>query len=161
MGFPFINTAGFPTIAIRVAPARQVHPTSPQSIRHKYSRRLFPSLEQTRGSMADLSELAKRLQEQVDVITKHLAKEKLPAPSFIPSADVDPLNSAMQKLPADVEEARGKAQALSWSITQLLTPPAAYMSWTIFKVPELVPLPLTDLVLRRCGPPFDHRKRHR
>jgi len=86
--------------------------------------------------MADLSELAKRLQEQVDVITKHLAMEKLPAPSFIPSADVDPLNSAMQKLPADVDEARGKAQALSWSITQLLSPPAAYLSWTIFQVPQ-------------------------
>ena len=89
--------------------------------------------------MTDLSELAKRLQEQVDVITKHLEKEKLPAPSFIPSASEDPLKSTMQSLPADVDKARKKAQALSWSITQLLSPPSAYLSWTIFQVPTPIP----------------------
>jgi hypothetical protein len=91
--------------------------------------------------MTDLSELAKRLQEQVDVITKYLEKEKLPGPSFIPSADENPLKSTMQSLPTDVEEARTKAQALSWSITQLLSPPSAYLSWTILKVPVPIAIP--------------------
>jgi len=110
--------------------------------------------------MTDLSELAKRLQEQLDVLTKHLAKEKLPAPSFIPSAEVDPLNAPIQNLPTDVDEARKKAQALSWSITRLLSPPSAYLSWTIFQVPQQRELPLTIVVLRRGGPALHSRKGH-
>ena len=111
-------------------------------LRLKYSTFCTPrtsNIEQTSKTMTDLSELAKRLQEQVDVITKHLEKEKLPAPSFIPSASEDPLKSTMQSLPADVDKARKKAQALSWSITQLLSPPSAYLSWTILQVPTPIP----------------------
>ena len=96
--------------------------------------------------MADLSDLAKRLQEQVDVITKYLAKEKLPAPSFVPSGN-DPLNATIGSLPPDVEEARKKAHGLSWSINQLLTPPAGHLMWTSFQV--FLSLSPTNQVLRR------------
>lgn len=82
--------------------------------------------------MVDLSELAKQLQEQVDVITKYLAKEKLPSPSFVPEGD--PLKSPMASLPADVEKARKKAHSLSWNINQLLTPPVSHLMWVAFEV---------------------------
>jgi hypothetical protein len=83
--------------------------------------------------MADLSDLAKRLQEQVDVITTYLAKEKLPSPSFIPSGE-DPMQNVIGNLPPEIEEARHKAHGLSWSINKLLTPPAEHLTWTAFQV---------------------------
>jgi len=84
--------------------------------------------------MADLSELAKTLQQQVDLITTYLAKEKLPPPSFIPDPYADPLKSTIGSLPPELEEVRKKAHGLSWSINQLLTPPAQHLQWTAFKV---------------------------
>ena len=99
--------------------------------------------------MADLSDLAKRLQEQVDVITKYLAKENLAPPSFVPSGD-NPRKTTIGSLPPDVEEARKKAHGLSWSINQLLTPSAGHLMWTAFQV--FPPLHPTDKVLRRCLP---------
>jgi hypothetical protein len=102
--------------------------------------------------MTDLSDLAKRLQEQVNVITKYLAKEKLPAPSFVPSGN-DPLKTTISSLPLDIEKARQKAHGLSWSINQLLTPPAGHIMSTGFQVfPSLRP---TDQVLRCCMSPHD------
>jgi hypothetical protein len=64
--------------------------------------------------MTDLAELAKSLQEQVNVIASYLEKEKLPSPSFIPSGDKgDPLNTWITSLPPNAEEARKKAKSLS------------------------------------------------
>ena len=51
--------------------------------------------------------LVKQLQEQVDVITKYLAKEKLAAPTFIPSGN-NPLKTTVGSLPPAAEEARTK-----------------------------------------------------
>jgi hypothetical protein len=72
--------------------------------------------------MADLSELARQLQEQVDAITTYLAREKLPPPSIVPTEE-NPLNLSIARFPSEVEKARAKARALSWNINQLLTPP--------------------------------------
>jgi hypothetical protein len=88
--------------------------------------------------MTDLSELAKQLQEQVDVITKYIAKEKQPPPSFIPSGN-DPMKTTIASLPPDVENAREKAHTLSWSINQLLTPPQTHLMWTGFQVLSTFP----------------------
>jgi hypothetical protein len=87
--------------------------------------------------MTDLAELAKSLQEQVDVLTSYLKKENLPSPSFIPQDGVDPMNTWIAKLPPSVDEARRKAKSLSWSIDQLLTPPVSHLSWTAFQVPTI------------------------
>ena len=59
--------------------------------------------------MADMSELAKCLQEQVNIVTTYLSKEKLSLPSFIPSEQPTSMNS----LPPEVEEARRKVHSLS------------------------------------------------
>jgi len=80
--------------------------------------------------MADLSALAKSLQDQVNVIVAHLAKQSLPGPSFIPSDEPYPLAN----LGDDVEEARRKAQTLSSSINLLLTAPQHHIARTAFKV---------------------------
>lgn len=63
----------------------------------------------------------KQLQEQVDVITTYLAKEKLLSPSFIPMGN-NPLKASVSSLPPEAEKEREKAHGLSWSINQLLTP---------------------------------------
>jgi hypothetical protein len=83
--------------------------------------------------MADLSELAKKLQEQVDIITTYLEKEKLPFPSFIPDHK-QPLKSALGTLPPEIEKARAKAGGLSLTISQLLTHPLSHLTWTAFSV---------------------------
>lgn len=94
-----------------------------------------PSKGSSSTVMTDLAELAKSLQEQVDIITSYLKKEKLPSPSFIPSQnEEDPLNTWITKLPPNVEEARRKAKSLSWSMNQLLTPPVSHLTWTAFQV---------------------------
>ena len=82
--------------------------------------------------MADLAELAKNLQDQVNIITSYLEKEKLPPPSFIPDGNL--MKSAMMSLPPDIEKARAKAHGLSWTINQLLTHPAPHLMWTAFSV---------------------------
>jgi hypothetical protein len=84
--------------------------------------------------MADLSELAKKLQAQVDIITQYLDKEKLPPPSFLPSKDEHPTKTAITSLPPDIEKARHAAQSLSWCINKLLTPPVQHLIWTAFQV---------------------------
>jgi hypothetical protein len=75
--------------------------------------------------MADLSQLAKQLQEQVDLITQYLEKEKIPPPTFMPEGGV--LKPSMAGLPSDIEQVRAKAHALSWNISQLLTSPVTYV----------------------------------
>ena len=81
--------------------------------------------------MTDLSQLAKSLQEQVDVITTHLAKEKTTL-SYIPIES--PSQSPMAILPPEVEVARAKAASLSWTLNNLLTPPSVQLMWTVCKV---------------------------
>jgi hypothetical protein len=80
--------------------------------------------------MADLSELAKFLQEQVNIVTAYLNKEKLSPPSFIPSDQPTSINS----LPPEAEEARRRVHSLSWSIHQLVTAPSEHIWWTACKV---------------------------
>jgi hypothetical protein len=82
--------------------------------------------------MADLSQLAKELQAQVDVITAYLEKEKLPAPSFIPSGN--PMNAPIAKLPPEIEKARHKAHSLSWNLSTLLSPPVQHIMLNSFQV---------------------------
>jgi hypothetical protein len=110
--------------------------------------------------MADLSELAKKLQAQVDIITEYLAKEKLPPPSFLPSKDEHPLKTTITKLPPDIEKARHAAQSLSWSINTLLTPPAHHLVWTAFQVFSKGGKELTK-VLRCRGRTIRRRKGYR
>jgi hypothetical protein len=83
--------------------------------------------------MTDLSQLAKDLQAQVDVITKYLEQEKLPSPSFVPSGD--PMTTPISSLPPEIEKARHKAHALSWNLTALLTPPVSHIMLNAFQVP--------------------------
>jgi hypothetical protein len=80
--------------------------------------------------MADLSELAKCLQEQVNIVTAYLSKEKLSPPSFIPSEQPTSINS----LPPEAEEARRRVHSLSWSIHQLVNAPSEHIWWTACKV---------------------------
>ena len=84
--------------------------------------------------MADLSELAKKLQAQVGIITEYLAKEKLPLPSFIPSKDENPLKTTIASLPPEIEKARLAAQGLSWNVYALLTNPVQHLVSTAFRV---------------------------
>ena len=82
--------------------------------------------------MTDLSQLAKDLQAQVDVITKYLEKEKLPSPSFIPSGN--PMTVPMSSLPPEIEKARAKAHSLSWNMATLITPPVSQIMMNTFSV---------------------------
>ena len=75
--------------------------------------------------MANLLLLAKMLQEQLTTVTTYLEEVNLTQPSFLPSQSS--LNTSMDFLPPAVEEARKKAQGLSWSIYQLLTPPSSQL----------------------------------
>ena len=85
--------------------------------------------------MADLSQLAKDLQAQVDVITKYLENEKLRSPSFVPSGD--PMSTPITKLPPEIEKARHKAHSLSWNLATLLTPPVSHIMLNAFQVQSL------------------------
>ncbi len=84
--------------------------------------------------MTDLSQLAKELQAQVDVLTKYLEKEKLPGPSFVPSGN--PMKTPITKLPPEIEKARHKAHSLSCSLSTLLTPPVSQIMFNSFQVPS-------------------------
>ena len=84
------------------------------------------------SSKTDLSTLAKRLQEQVDIITAYLAAEKLPEPSFVPSGD--PAKSAISSLPPTIEEARKKAYSLSWGLHTLLGTPNNHLVLNVIQV---------------------------
>jgi hypothetical protein len=101
--------------------------------------------------MADLSDLAKKLQAQVDIITQYLDKEKRPPPSFLPSKDEHPMKTTITSLPPDIEKARHAAQSLSWSINKLLTPPAQHLVWTAFQVLPDISEELTKVLRCRCG----------
>lgn len=83
--------------------------------------------------MTDLSQLAKELQAQVDVITKYLENEELPGPSFVPSGDL--MRTSITKLPPEIEKARHKAHSLSCSLSTLLTPPVSHIMLNSFQVP--------------------------
>ena len=74
--------------------------------------------------MADLLKLARELQEQLDVVTKYIEKQKLPAPSFIPTGN--PLKTVMTMLPKEIEQARAKAEDISGNIHMLLTSPVGF-----------------------------------
>jgi hypothetical protein len=78
--------------------------------------------------MADLSEMAKSLQEQINIVTAYLSKEELSPPSFIPA------KLPTSSLPPEVEEARSRVHKLSWSIHQLVNPPSEHIWWTACKV---------------------------
>ena len=84
--------------------------------------------------MTDLSQLAKDLQAQVDVITKYLDKEKLPSPSFVP--DGNPMTAPITQLPPEIEKARVKAHSLSTNIATLLTPPVGHVMMHAFSVSD-------------------------
>src|SRR5579871_5164762 len=100
--------------------------------------------------MVDISELVKSLQQQVDIITEYLEKQKLPAVSFIPGSSKNPLKG----IPAEIEEARVKAKGIGASIDLLLTHPEDHLVKTAFKVPLLLS-PLT-IVLRYSSSTRDH-----
>jgi hypothetical protein len=95
--------------------------------------------------MTDLSELAKRLQEQVDVLTTYLAEQKLPSPSFIPSDH--PMKSPLDSLPPAIEAARNKAIGLSWNLHKLLQPPRELLWWLSTEVPPTTK-PLTSSTIQ-------------
>ena len=85
------------------------------------------------ANMSDLSELATELQQQLDILNTYLKDKKLPQPSFLPP-EGDVLKSPLDGLPPQVEEARKKAQGLSWSLSTLLQPPQVYLSWSALQV---------------------------
>lgn len=108
---------------------------SPKSRREPHRSPFSCAYFQSPRSMADMSELAKSLQEQVDIITAHLAKEELNLPSFMPSEVKASITSnPITALPPDVEAARKTACRLSWCINRLLTPPSEQIWWTACKV---------------------------
>ena len=84
--------------------------------------------------MTDLTDLVRKLKEQIEVITAYLAKNELQAPSFLPSQS--PVNTTLDGLPREVEQARKTAHNLSWSIHQLLNAPHANLMWTACQVHE-------------------------
>ena len=83
-------------------------------------------------SMANLSELVEKLQVQIHTLMEYLAKENLAQPSFIPGENS--FKTSLGILPPDIERARLKAQALSWNISNLLTPPAGHLAGTALQV---------------------------
>ena len=85
--------------------------------------------------MTDLSDLAKELQQQLDVLNNYLKENKLPQPSFLPPQG-NLLNSPLNGLPPEIEEVRKNAQGLSWSLSTLLQPPQTYLSWSALQVPS-------------------------
>src|SRR5271169_3197365 len=112
--------------------------------------------------MADLSDLARQLQTQVDVLTTYLAREKLSEPSFVPTHEENPLKPSIATLPSDVEVARRKALSLSWNINQLLTPPIQQitsLTWLVYHSYTAQ----TDvyIVLRQCCFESHHREENR